>query len=98
MMAIWFVLWFSETFRSEEFFLVADDYRNQMYHIAPDLQESSISAIPTPQHHRPIALAYDPVEQRVYWSTLKLRTIFSTSLLYGNLRVVMAMDNSELAI
>jgi len=54
--------------RREAFFLVADDYRHQIYQMGAALRDDDIAAVTIPLTDRPIALAYDFTHERVYWT------------------------------
>ena len=59
--------------RRDNFFLVADDYRNEVYQLDSDLQ--SVSAIKTSPFDRPIGVDYDFVDDRVYWTDFESSVI-----------------------
>ena len=66
-----------------DFFLLADDYRNEIYIATSNF--SIISAIPLPEKVRPLGLAYDWIRRHVYFSD------FSRGILYR-----CNMDGSQL--
>lgn len=63
----------SENLIHDNFFLVADDYRYQIYQTDGNFRD--ISAVRFPPQDRPIGLDYDFEDDRIYW------TDFETSLI-----------------
>ena len=50
----------------DNFILIADDYRRQIFQADSSL--NTITALKFPSLDRPIALEYDFLDERVYWS------------------------------
>ncbi|KAJ8310212.1 hypothetical protein KUTeg_012077 [Tegillarca granosa] len=58
---------------SDNFVLVADAYQKQIFQVG--IYENRISAVSLSEHFRPIALDYDPIRQKIYWTDNEAKTL-----------------------
>ena len=82
----------TEPLLKDNFFLLADDYRFQLYQA--DVTLTSIKAIKTPPTDRPIALDYDFREDRVYWSDFR-ENILKRAFLNGSDTVIIKFKENS---
>ena len=65
----------------DKFFLIADDYRRQIYQADENLE--NIRALKFPRYDRPIGLTYDFVSDRVFWADFSAHVV-KTMFLNGS--------------
>ena len=71
---------------TDNFFLLADDYRNQIYAI--DVSVDRVSAVKMAPLDRPLGVDYDFIEDRVYWSDFESSVIRRVFMNGSNLETV----------
>jgi len=72
--------------RRDSFFLVADDYRNEVYQMDVDLR--SVSAVKLSPFDRPIGVEYDFVDDRIYWTDFESSVVKRAFLNGSNLDII----------
>lgn len=72
--------------RRDNFFLVADDYRNEVYQLGVDVQ--SVTAIKLSPFDRPIGVEYDFVDDRIYWTDFESSVVKRAFLNGSNLEII----------
>ncbi|ELT98196.1 hypothetical protein CAPTEDRAFT_227414 [Capitella teleta] len=77
----------------DNFFLMADDYRYQIYQA--DHQMQSIRAVKTPRTDRPIALTYDFLENRIYWTDFRENVVKRSFLNGSDPAIIRFKDNNS---
>lgn len=75
-----------ESLIQDNFFLVADDYRHQIYQA--DASFHDVSAIQFPPYDRPISLDYDYADDRIYWTDFETSIIKRSFLNGSNLEII----------
>ena len=80
------ILFITADLVDDEFFLVADDYRHQIYQVHSDF--TKVSAIGFPPQDRPIGIEYDFTEMKVYWTDFESNVIKRSYLNGSDLQVI----------
>ncbi|KAK3090942.1 hypothetical protein FSP39_015919 [Pinctada imbricata] len=71
----------------DQFLLVADGYQKHLYQVDMGIWEVNALSLQT-ELLRPIAIGYDPVQQRVMWTDNKLKTIGSVHIDSGDMDII----------
>jgi len=95
MTAVVSVVELTANLRRDNFFLVADDYRNEVYQLDVDVR--SVSAIKLSPFDRPIGVEYDFIDDRVYWTDFESSVVKRAFLNGSDLEIIKPAELGLLA-
>ncbi|KAL5004150.1 hypothetical protein ScPMuIL_017606 [Solemya velum] len=75
----------------DNFLLVTDSYQKELYQFGTFSNE--VYAIPTGKHYRPIAIDYDPVREKIFWTDTNAKVIKTSGLKGEGVAVVKAFTS-----
>lgn len=77
----------------DNFLLVTDSYQKELYQFGTFSNE--VYAIPTGKHYRPIAIDYDPVREKIFWTDTNAKVIKTSGLKGEGVAVVKAFTSGD---
>ena len=77
----------------DNFLLIADSTKRGIFQI--DLSAGSVWKIPLVRQKRPIAVAFDPLDSKIYWTDVREKLIQSSNLDGTSLKVVRSLHRSK---